>query len=248
MADINPGFGRKKSPDERDRSYPMRLMLDPLRERFFPRGIPPGNRHYFSGPVLDQGSTGTCVAHGFTAKVNAAPIMQKMSLSPFDFYRRIVTIDPWPENDYEATVPDAELQQGTSVRAGAQTLVALGYGKNYLWAENTEDIRAWMLAGFGGVVIGIDWTDRMMNTDDDGFINYRGRGIGGHCVYLNGVNDRVRHNGRIVTAFRGMQSWGKEWGQKGRFWISRDDLELAITSEGAEACALVEQKVEGVGR
>lgn len=238
-----PGFGRLVAPDARDGNYPMRLRLDPLRDQFFPTGLPLGNRHYFAGPVLDQGKTGTCVAHGWTAKVNAAPIMQKMSINPYDFYRRIVLVDEWGDNDSEATASDELLQNGTSVRAGAKTLISLGYAQSYLWAESGEDVRAWMLAGFGGVVIGVIWTQHMMQTDADGFVSFSGSHMGGHCVYLNGWNDKVKRGGKIVRAARGQNSWGKEWGQSGRFWITLEDLDFAITSNG-EACALTEQRVK----
>lgn len=221
----------------------MRLRLDPLRQVFFPEGIPPGNRHYWSGPILDQGNTGTCVAHGWTAKVNAAPIMQKMALTPYDFYRRIVQVDEWADNDYEATAPDSDLQSGTSVRAGAKTLVTLGYAKSYLWAESAADVRAWILAGFGGVVIGVNWYTGMMSTDGEGFLTVSGRPEGGHCVYLNGYNDKVRHNGRTVAAARGQNSWGKDWGQKGRFWIDVDSLQRLIAEDG-ECCALTEVRIQ----
>src|SRR5215207_1233815 len=96
---FTPAFGRRDAPDERDRGFAMRRVLDPLRVDFFPAGIPTGARHYFSGPILDQGATGTCVAHGWTAKVHAAPIMQKMTVTPYNFYRKIVMVDEWSDND-----------------------------------------------------------------------------------------------------------------------------------------------------
>lgn len=220
----------------------MRLRLDPLREQFFPQGLPPGNRHYFSGPILDQGETGTCVAHGFTSKVNAAPIMQKLPISTYDLYRKIVGVDEWAENDVEATAPDSQLQSGTSVRAGAKTLVSMGYAQNYLWAESAGDVRAWMLAGFGGVVMGTTWRSGMMRTDAEGFVSFSGSDVGGHAYYINGWNDRVLHNGKRIAAARGQNSWGRAWGQSGRFWIAMEDLEKAIADRG-EACALTEQRV-----
>jgi hypothetical protein len=235
-------FGRREAPDERDRRFPMRLMLDPMREQFFPRGLPDGSRHYFSGPILAQGETGTCVAHGWAAKVHAAPIMQPLPMSPFDFYRKIVAIDEWSDNDFESTAADHMLQSGTSVRAGAKALVDLGLGSNYLWAESAEDVRAWILGGFGGVVIGINWRTDMLRTDSEGFISYTGRNEGGHCVYLNGWNDRVKRGGKVVKATRGPNSWGNGWGQGGRFWMTMDDLDRAIGDHG-EACALTEIRV-----
>lgn len=241
-----PGFGRIIAPDERDAGFPMTLMLDPLRSEFFPRGIPLGNRHYRSGPILNQSavvSTGTCVAHGWTSKINAAPIMQKMHLTPYDFYRRIVAIDEWPSNDYEAGAPDHMLQSGTSVRAGAKMTVELGYGVNYLWANSAEDVRSWVLAGFGGVVMGTLWLSDMMRTDSDGFVSFAGSEEGGHCYYINGWNDAVKRNGKKIPAARCQNSWGKEWGQGGRFWMTMDDLEKAVRYAG-EACALTEQRVK----
>ena len=240
---IDPHFGRRFAPDARDGAFPMRLRLDPLRDHFFPRGIPPGNRHYFAGGILDQGSTGTCVAHGWTAKINAAPVMQKMNVTPFDFYRRIVQVDEWSDNDWEATAPDASLQSGTSVRAGAKVLVSMGYARNYLWAESAEDCRAWILAGFGGITIGVSWRSGMMNVDASGFVSNTGSNQGGHCVYINGFNDRSNRNGRVVQAFRGQNSWGRSWGQNGRFWLTYDDLE-ALIAENGEAAALTEIRVK----
>ncbi len=239
---FDPHFGRRLAPDARDAAFPMRLRLDPLRDQFFPRGLPIGNRHYFAGPVLNQVATGTCVAHGWTAKVHAAPIMQQMPVTPFDFYRKIVLVDEWGDNDHEATAPEAGLQSGTSVRAGAKGLVSMGYAQTYLWAESAEDVRAWMLAGFGGCVIGVLWRSGMMNVDGSGFVSNQGVNEGGHCVYLNGYNDKAVRNGRVVRAFRGQNSWGREWGQQGRFWLTYEDLDTLI-AEGGEACALTEVRV-----
>lgn len=236
------GFGRKIAPDSRDRRYLMRALLDPMRDQFFPHGLPPGSRHYFSGPILDQGNTGTCVAHGLAGKVMAAPIMQSLPMSIYDFYRKIVPNDEWPDNDSEATAPDDQLQGGTSVRAGAKTLVDMGYAKSYVWAESAEDVRAWILGGFGGVVIGVWWKTDMMDTDSEGFISYTGKNEGGHCVYINGWNDHVSHKGHVVAAGRGPNSWGRSWGQSGRFWIPMDDLDKAIKDDG-EAVALTEVRV-----
>lgn len=242
MLTIPRNFGRLEAPDVRDQQFLMRRQLDPLREQFFPRGLPAGSRHYRTGQILDQGRSGTCVAHGWTAKVHAAPIMRRMSLTPFDFYRRIVAADEFPSNDFEATAADDQLQSGTTVRAGAKALVALGYAASYLWAESAEDVRSWMLAGFGGVVIGIVWTSGMRETDGDGFITVTGASEGGHCVYLNGWNDKVKKGGTTVRAARGMNSWGTAWGQAGRFWMTEADLDAAIRNHG-EACALTELRV-----
>lgn len=237
-----PGFGRLYMPDKRDANWPMRLRLDAAQAIVFPTGVPPGSRHYTpSPPIIVQGNTGTCVAHGTTTFCNAPPIMQKLPMSPFDLYRKIVLRDEWPDNDFEAAAPDAQLQNGTSVRAAMETLIALGYIKSYLWAENVENARAWLMM-FSGLVGGFTWKTNMMETDTEGFVSYAGDTEGGHCVYLGGWNDHVRHNARYVRATRFQQSWPLPWGQRGRGWITEDDLAKMLADQG-ELAAPVEQRV-----
>lgn len=242
-----PAFGRLIATDARDLAFPMRLVLDPLRDAAFPRGVPLGTRHFNSGPILNQRNTGTCVLHGWTSKAEDAPIMQVPSLSPYDLYRKTVLLDEFPDNDTEATAADDALQYGTSVRAGAKVLQSLGLLESYLWAETVEDIRAWHLIGKGGVVLGITWKSDMMATDHDGFINYTGQIEGGHCVCTTGWSDTVQHRGRTVAAVRIQQSWGLPWGDHGhgRCWMEKDDLVKAMADLG-EACAAIELRVKKV--
>lgn len=220
----------------------MRLLLDPLRDQFFPRGLPDGSRHYWPGPILDQGNTGTCVGHAWFSKIQGAPIKQPPPMSAFDLYRRFVLQDEWSDNDGDSTATDAGLQAGTSVRAGAKVCQSIGLLTNYVWAADADDVRAWHLANFGGVVFGVNWTTAMFRPDSQGFVSYTGPVEGGHSFASTGWNDRVRHNGRYVRAVRCQNSWGQSWGQLGRFWIEMDDLAKLIADDG-EACAAVEQKV-----
>lgn len=237
-------FGYVHSEDPRDKRYPMRLILDPLRELAFPRGIPEGTRHYKPGHILNQRSTGTCVAHGWTSKIEGAPIMQPMPMTPYDFYRKLVLFDEYRENDREANAPDSGLQYGSSVRGGAKAAQDLGLIKNYVTPESVDDVRAWHLSGRGGVVIGITWLSYMMDTDSDGFVNFKGSVEGGHCVCSTGWSDTVKHNGRIVRAIRLQQSWGLPWGDdgKGRMWMEEDDFGKALADQG-ECFAATEIRV-----
>lgn len=244
------GMGFRHAEDPRDSAFPMRLMLDPHREQFFPKGLAPGTRHYRTGATLNQGSTGCCTAFSGTHRVHAAPIMQPLPFSekttlmmtPFELYRLIVSLDEFSDNDAEAIeTNDQNLQMGSSARASAKALQQLGLIKSYLHANSVEDIRAWHLAGFGGMLFGTTWYSGMMDTDDEGFVNVTGGEEGGHAYASHGWNDHVKHKGRIVRACRFQNSWGSDWGQHGFFWMEEDDIAKLWT--GGEFVAPTEVKL-----
>jgi len=239
-----PGLGFRHVEDPRDKRFSMTAHLEQYRQdvgKYFPQGLPPGTRHYRSGPILDQGNTGTCTAFAWTARINGAPIMQALSMSPFDFYRKEVAIDEYDDNDAEATAPDDQLQSGTSVRAGAKVAKSRGLLTTYVWAGSVEDIRAWHLAGFGGMVFGTTWTSDMFTTDSDGFVNATGSVEGGHAYATHGWNDHVKHNGHYVRAVRCQNNWNADWGQGGFFWLAEEDIGK-LFSDG-EFCAPVEMRL-----
>lgn len=235
-------FGYIKEHDSRNEQHKLRLFLDPLIDFAFPTGAPEGNRHYRQSPILDQGNTGTCVAHGGTALIEGAPIVQKRPMSPFDLYRKVVLNDEWGENDTEARLPDSQLIFGTSALALMKTFKQLGYVDRYLWAEDAVQCRDYHLLK-GAMGFGIIWKTDMMQTDSEGFVSYSGNDEGGHFFKSTGWNDFVKHNGRRVPAVRLQNSWGTSWGQRGRFWMSMDDLQKAI-ADGGDAVAMLEIRVK----
>lgn len=227
-----PGFGRIHSPDPNDRKYPMRMLLRPTKL--------PVHRYYRLGPYLplDQGDTGTCVAHAWTGFLDAAPMMCKDAPSPYDTYRGIVATDEFTENDDEANAPDANLQMGTSVRAGAKYLQGKGFLKSYVWANNADEAAAWLLSGKGTLVAGTNWYYGMSDLDRDGYAVPEGGVLGGHSYLVIGYN-------RVTKSFRIINSWGKDWGTKGKCWIHHMDMDKLIKEDG-EMCAAVEQLVKPV--
>ncbi len=229
------GLGFRHIEDSRDKNFLMRTQLDPLLAQYFPRGLPPGTRHYRSGPVLDQGNTGTCVAHGWAAWSQGAPLMVKPTpaLEPMHLYDEIVKIDEWADNDN-----DIERQFGTSVRAGAKYLQSKGYIKNYYWAESAEDVRAWHLAGFGTCVLGTVWKSNMWETGSGDILQVSGWDEGGHAYKSSGWNDSVGPKGAV----RIQNSWGYKWSTNGHAWILYDDLDTLIHEDG-EVCAAIEQRL-----
>lgn len=216
---MNPKqLGRLPDPDERDRLFPMRALLR----------IPPTRtyRYWWSdGAWLDQGETGTCVGHAWAHWIEDGPKTWPGTVDPFAIYREACLNDPWQEND------QGDVQFGTSVRAGAQAVVARGRAIEYRWAwDATTVVDAILLKG--PVVVGTEWTEAMFEPDFNGMIYPNGPSFGGHCYLLNGVNT-------TKGIIRIKNSWGKSWGKFGHAFMKILDLDRLLMNNG-EACLAVE--------
>jgi hypothetical protein len=215
MTDLNEyPLGRLPSPDPRDTRYLMAAQ---------PRAEPLATSiAYRRGPILNQGSTSSCVGHGWRAWLNGAPIRQTGGPQALAIYHGAQQVDEW-----EGEEPQI---QGTSVRAGAKVLQQLGYIQSYIWAFSEPMMRQWILSGQGGVVIGVNWYEAMFHPDPvTGFLNIEGAWAGGHCVWVRGFNAPRQ-------AYRIQNSWGEEWGQGGQAWLRVGDMQRLIAEDGEICC------------
>jgi hypothetical protein len=220
-----PSFGRLPAPDDRDLGYRARSLLD--------LAPPPTatRRYYRTGPVLDQGPYGICVGAAWRQWLSSALLMTRTGPDMTTIYREAILIDEWTDNDNDAT----DMQFGTSIRAGAKALKARGHLlTDYRWATTADDVRDWLLAGLGTVVVGTLWTRDMLDPDRHGFIRPTGPGVGGHAYLIVGYSDDR-------DAFRLVNSWSADWGQGGRAWVRSADLQTLLTYDG-EACMAVEDR------
>lgn len=227
-------LGRLKAEDPRDRLFllsaePRSQSVVARRNQLWP---------YFDAP-FDQGYEGTCVGHGWKSWCVCAPVIQSdvgEFPSPVQIYDMCMPIDEWTQND------QGDRQFGTSVRAGAKVMKALGFLEAYGWAWDLTTAINW-LAGIdaegrfvgGPVVIGVNWYGGMFDTNAEGFLTISGQVEGGHCVCLLGWNEK--------RGFAyGINSWGSSWGNRGRFYMSGETLDRLIREDG-EVCTALEVRV-----
>lgn len=213
---MNKGLGRWVAPDERDESFPLRQLFDDVSL--------PRYKYWRTGPVLDQGNTSSCVGHSWRQFLSSSPMMTRTGPDAYSIYRECQDLyDEWPgaEPDY----------YGTSVRAGAKCLTARGHLMSYLWSWDADEIMRFVLTK-GSVILGTDWHRAMFTPDAGGFIRPEGPVEGGHAYLVSGAN-------RERGVFRITNSWGTEWGQEGRAWLSGEDLQKLM--DGGEACTAVER-------
>lgn len=211
-----PSMGRSiVTHDPASRAFPaMGLLALP--------GAPRHDRTWRRGKPYDQGQTSSCVAQTMKGILNTGPISGRIAyrtrtrMDAIDLYRNAQLYDQWPgaEPDYE----------GTSALGACKYLQKQGIISEYRWCFGVDDVIDTVIQ-HGPVGIGVWWHAGMMATDGDGFIHPTGSQVGGHEVEINGVNVR----GRYVV---GTNSWGVDWGVKGRFKLSWDDLGRLLDADG----------------
>lgn len=221
-----PGLGRRVQFDERSRAFPIRALLADDR-------LPVTRRWWIPSrvPVLDQGSEGACVGFGVTNELRCTPVAAIGLDARFareQIYWPAQQIDPWPGGAYPGAAPHYE---GTSVLAGVQVAARAGWYREYRWAFGEDDL-ARAVSHVGPAILGLPWYETMFDPDRDGYLNPGGAVAGGHCVLAIGINTR-RDQGR--GAYVIYNSWGPDWGDRGRAWITRADMARLLAQDG-EAC------------
>lgn len=208
-------FGRVASPDPRDSHY---LMVYRVPSPFV-IDVPESMEYVFE-PVLDQKDTFYCVGYAWTHWLVAPPVLNTGLLTPAFIYKEAKKLDGLP--------PETD---GTTVRAGAQVLMALGYIQEYIWTWSAQVLATWLLRNRGPVVIGSAWYDTMSNANGKCVDSLEGF-VGGHAWLVSGYDSRTE-------CFTGTNSWGPDWAEGGRFHLTFDVM-AQLLSDGGEACTAVE--------
>ena len=222
-------LGRIEVVDERDKNFPVSTVLSES-----PGGLPDiSTRQWWAnGWWGNQGPMPHCVAYAWQHFLEDGPVIQdsvshdKPFYNPKAFYDLCQLHDQWPGENYD----------GTSIRAGAKILKAVGVIKAYRWAFNIEEVVK-TVKYIGPMVVGTRWYSNMTHPSNN-VMSPNGAVQGGHAYLINGCDDNKE-------LLRVKNSWGRGWGNNGHAFISYDDFD-ALLSDGGDACIAFENKMNTV--
>jgi hypothetical protein len=206
------GLGRIKKDDPGD----LRFLMP--KRRLEAKKIT--SRLWVCNRILDQGSTPMCVGYATWNYLDSFPVHNTPKESPAEIYDQARKLDEIPGEDYE----------GTTTRGAMKFLQQKGYIGAYNWAFDCEAIIDHVLA-VGPVIVGTDWYDRMF-TPEKGYIRVGGQVAGGHEWLIVGANRERKNPDKTLGACRMVNSWGRDWSEGGRAWISFQDLDYLIKHNG----------------
>lgn len=227
---LKEGWGMLPSPpDERD--WPLSAIAEPVT-------LPPAVRlDNFVPFILDQGKCGTCVAFSGAqinnVFANRRQALPKDGLSPLFLYVRCKEEDgiPKQEGTYprvalkvmqkdgiapESTLPYSRLPQDACLLFPEITATHIAAAqdyrvKAYARLQAVEEMKQALVAG-KLIMAGVLVTDSFLCPVDGVIPLPEGRILGAHAIALCGYDDAKK-------AFRMVNSWGVDWGEKGFAWL-----------------------------
>ncbi len=223
------GLGRQISVDPRDRRH---LAAPPPATQIEIR-----KKQWRTGKVLDQGKTSQCVAYTGEQFLASAPVKNNYYKTPAELYKLCQQNDEW-----EGESPEYE---GTSGRALFKVLRDAGFIESWQNAFDLDSVVRTLLTS-GPVAIGSNWFNSMFYPamfNGDSFIKYdTASGVaGGHEWLIIGANLDKHCPDGSRGAVRMVQSWGSDWGMRGKAWVAFTDMAQLISNNG-DALTAVELK------
>lgn len=215
MANIGPHLlGRHVNHDPRSRNF-----------AFTPTAAPPTRpvkwRHY--GPILDQGSIGSCTANALDQLLNTAPAKRRgqqfTETDALELYHQETILqggDIYPPAD-----------PGGSGLAVCQTARNMGLITEYAHVFGIEHARG--VIPERPFLVGSNWYTSMFTPDGYGNVSVSGKIEGGHEYLCTGYDPKTE-------TWRFVNSWGTSWpggtGPAGMFFMNSETFSLLLDQQG----------------
>lgn len=181
--------------------------------------------HQVYGGVLDQGNVGSCTGNATAGAINTTGLhVPKTHLlhetDALELYALATKLDEWP-GEYPGQ------DTGSSGLAAAQAAMQKGYIARYEHAFTMADALGALQKT--AVITGVNWYEGFDNPDAYGRVELSGSLRGGHEFMVIGYRPASSSSEAYVVA---QNSWGKEWGVKGRFNFTVPTWERLLEEDG----------------
>jgi len=169
----------------------------------------------FGAPLLNQRHWSACAGFGFTAFLEHEPGISTLGDDwALQFYFRVQDNDQWPGSERPGTTP---ISKGTSLFATLQTAKQEGLITEHCRARTVDEV----IRGidyYGSAILGLEWTDGMVEPRPDGLSVPTGEIVGGHCAAGTFVN--LHQN--IIGGPNSWPHWNRR--RKGYWVMDLDDF------------------------
>lgn len=173
-------------------------------------------------PVFDQGQVGSCTGNAGVGSISTDPfvnadnsVYSRNESGALKLYSDAQVLDgngAYPPND-----------NGSSGLTIAKVLKSKGLISGYQHTFTLDD--ALMAGSQYAFITGVNWYENMFNPDSDGRVHPTGKLAGGHEFELSQIDVK---NQRVWF----FNSWGTNWGVKGRFYMTWTDYSLLLSQQG----------------
>jgi hypothetical protein len=183
--------------------------------------------HERFSPILDQGQLGSCTGNAGAGLLGTAPFAGTATVAEqFDeAYAVKLYSDATHRDDVPGSYPP--MDTGSSGLAIAKVLRARGLVDGYQHAFSVTGLLTALQTA--PVIIGTVWLSGMDQPDSRGFVRVAGSVQGGHEYLCREFEPGSTLDNGVVTLDN---SWGKGWGDRGRFRMHVRDMAYLLGQQG----------------